>query len=125
MISTSDRTSRVTPSVLILENGSEYGLDYELMLNGFGYHVSFARTPVAAGLALHEEGHFLAVLLDADTLDPAYCISMLQQFGTIPVLVAAAPTTEIPAMVSAAAHVFRKPVIPREVERTLTALRKR
>ncbi|WP_374638758.1 hypothetical protein [Agrobacterium salinitolerans] len=112
------------PSVLIVEDGSEYALDYELMFNSFGYAVAFARTPAAAGIAISEEAPFVAALIDADTVDLTSCLALLGHFDDVKILVAASPAATIPDDLLLDARLFRLPVIPREVERALKRVEK-
>jgi CheY-like chemotaxis protein len=49
---------------LVVECGSDYALDYELMLNGLGYAAVFAPTGAAAGLAMLEHPDIALALVD-------------------------------------------------------------
>lgn len=104
---------------LVIECRSDYALDYELMLNGFGYDVLFAPTAPAAGRALLEHPEIALAFIDADSVDVEPCIDVTVSVKAIPLLVFASPGVSVSKPLFCDLHLCRKPVVSRDVERII------
>jgi hypothetical protein len=109
---------------LVVECGSDYALDYELMLNGYGYAVMFAPGAAAAGLAMLEYPEIVFALIDADTVETERCLDVMGGIRAIPIIVIASPEVLITKAVSSNVTICRKPVVTREVERLVAGMNK-
>jgi hypothetical protein len=107
---------------LVVECRSDYALDYELMLNGYGYDVVFAPGAAAAGLAVLEDSELAFVLIDADTVETERCLDIMVSIRAMPTLIIASPEVPITAGLPSNVRVCRKPIVIREVERLVVSI---
>ncbi|RWX81552.1 hypothetical protein EPK99_04520 [Neorhizobium lilium] len=115
-------TDRFQAKALVVECRSDYALDYELMLNGYGYDVVFAPGAAAAGLAVLEYPEIALALIDADTVETARCLDVIGGIRAIPIVVIASPEVLNAEAIPSNVRICRKPIVIREVERLVTGI---
>jgi CheY-like chemotaxis protein len=110
---------------LVVECGSDYALDFELMLSGYGYDVMFAPGAAAAGLAMLESPQIVFALIDADTVETERTLDVMGGIRAIPIIVIASPEVLITKAISSNVRICRKPIVTREVERLVMGMNKK
>jgi hypothetical protein len=118
------QADRLQSKALVVECGSDYALDFELMLNGYGYDVMFAPGAAAAGLAMLEYPQIVFALIDADTVETERILDVMCGIRAIPIIVIASPEVLITKAMSSNVRICRKPIVTREVERLVMGMNK-